>query len=56
MELLNQRVRITLDSLQLGAKLLSKRTVKTEKTAGPVNATNLESVRPGFEYQHLRVH
>lgn len=34
-ELLNQRVRRTLDSLQLGAKLLSKRTVQTEKTAGP---------------------
>lgn len=38
--LLNERVGITLNTLQLGAKLLSKRTVQTKETAGPVDATN----------------
>lgn len=40
MGLLNDRVGITLNTLQLGAKLLSKRTVQTKEIAGPINATN----------------
>ena len=52
MELLNQRIGIILATLDHGVKLLSERIVQTEEAACPVTPLNLESARPGFEYQH----
>ena len=51
MELLNQRIGIILATLDHGVKSLSERIVLTEEAACPVTPLNLESARPGFEYQ-----